>query len=121
MRPCHKHVQFEPKWLTRDHDYYVHRHWDRVFVRKAPLYGPGVVYLMDREVTGPTMTFNDAQFVEDHVSRFNSSGVKQSLFAYNYEAMRANMIPLRRELLAVVMHPSRLSKLGLYDDDAAMP
>jgi hypothetical protein len=47
--------------------------------------------------------------------------VRASLFAYDYEAMRLQMLPLRRELLAVVMHPSRLSKLGLYDDDAPTP
>jgi hypothetical protein len=130
MRPRHKYVEFDPIDFTRDDDkcVFLAKHL-LVLLAHSQNNADNLLCAWASSASYPchlhfSTTASVKQFAYGtcvSAAGFVRHRVTASLFAYDYEAMRLQILPLRRELLLLVMHPSRLGKLGLYDDNAPMP
>jgi hypothetical protein len=130
MWPCHPNVVFSVAELTRelDHRLQVRPRWTVTFpigpddATEVDLVPASVtdngVGVMGRSIA--TCVISSEQVLVNHAIAcweevdlgVNVSVVRNAWFAYDYAQMRADMEPMKRELLAHVMHPSRLPGIG---------
>jgi hypothetical protein len=120
MKPCHKNVLFTDPSFTRFADARLHQSLHLYYMNVTVNRKTGNLKLCIHINNPLVFVVRPGASIKSIIGApcnvlpdWKVYDVNPTMADYDYPAMRAQMAPLRRELLTHVMHPSRLIQLGI--------